>query len=183
MEQNNNKPAPNKLSDKIDSKEDRKSMESEINEKSKIKLPKLEERRELEHITPPSDSKKADMTRSLAAEKGNELFKDDLSTAIEDDLSTAIENDPESNVSPQEREDLRRAANDMPGDDEDLREAALDSTDEDGTPLNVGSFDKNISASDLDVPGADLDDADENIGSEDEENNEYSLGGDDHPNN
>lgn len=175
MEQNNNKPAPNKLSDKIDSKEDRNSMESEINEESKINLPKLEERRELEHVTPPSDSKKADMTRSLAAEKGNELFKDDL--------STAIENDPESNVSPQEREDLRRAANDMPGDDEDLREAALDSTDEDGTLLNVGSFDKNISASDLDVPGADLDDADENIGSEDEENNEYSLGGDDHPNN
>ncbi len=32
----------------------------------------------------------------------------------------------------------------------------------------------------LDVPGADLDDADENIGEEDEENNYYSLGGDDH---
>ena len=175
MEQNNNKPAPNKLSDKIDSKEDRKSMESEITEKNKIKLPKLEERRELEHVIPPSDRKKADMTRPLAAEKGNELFKDDL--------RTAIKNDPESNVSSQEREDLRRAANDMPGDDEVLREAALDSTDDDGTPLNVGSFDKNISASDLDVPGADLDDADENIGSEDEENNEYSLGGDDHPNN
>jgi len=33
---------------------------------------------------------------------------------------------------------------------------------------------------DLDVPGADLDDADEKIGEEDEENNYYSLGGDDH---
>lgn len=32
----------------------------------------------------------------------------------------------------------------------------------------------------LDVPGADLDDADELIGEEDEENNYYSLGGDDH---
>lgn len=32
----------------------------------------------------------------------------------------------------------------------------------------------------LDVPGADLDDADEFIGEEDEENNYYSLGGDDH---
>lgn len=32
----------------------------------------------------------------------------------------------------------------------------------------------------LDVPGAELDDADENIGEEDEENNYYSLGGDDH---
>jgi hypothetical protein len=33
---------------------------------------------------------------------------------------------------------------------------------------------------DLDVPGADLDDENENIGEEDEENNYYSLGGDDH---
>ncbi|MDP3468117.1 MAG: hypothetical protein Q8S11_07265 [Daejeonella sp.] len=33
---------------------------------------------------------------------------------------------------------------------------------------------------DLDVPGAELDDASELIGGEDEENNYYSLGGDDH---
>jgi len=33
---------------------------------------------------------------------------------------------------------------------------------------------------DLDVPGAELDDEDEKIGSEDEENNYYSLGGDEH---
>lgn len=32
----------------------------------------------------------------------------------------------------------------------------------------------------LDVPGADLDDAEEAIGEEDEENNYYSLGGEDH---
>ena len=175
MEQNNNKPAPNKLSDKIDSKEDRKSMESQLNEKTEINIPKLEERRELENIISPPDGEIADITLSSAEEEGDEL--------MQDDLSKAIKNDPESNVSAQEREDLRRAANDMPGDDVDLREAALDSTDEDGTPLNEGSFDKDISASDLDVPGAELDDADEKIGSEDEENNEYSLGGDDHPNN
>jgi hypothetical protein len=33
---------------------------------------------------------------------------------------------------------------------------------------------------DLDVPGSELDDKQEAIGSEDEENNYYSLGGDDH---
>lgn len=33
---------------------------------------------------------------------------------------------------------------------------------------------------DLDVPGAELDDANEDIGEEDEENNYYSLGGDEH---
>ena len=33
---------------------------------------------------------------------------------------------------------------------------------------------------DLDIPGAELDDIDEEIGEEDEENNYYSLGGDNH---
>ena len=33
---------------------------------------------------------------------------------------------------------------------------------------------------DLDIPGVELDDAQEEIGSEDEENNYYSLGGDHH---
>jgi len=36
------------------------------------------------------------------------------------------------------------------------------------------------SGRDLDVPGADLDDEQEDVGSEDEENNYYSLGGDEH---
>jgi hypothetical protein len=36
------------------------------------------------------------------------------------------------------------------------------------------------SPEDLDVPGADLDDPNERIGDEDEENNYYSIGGDDH---
>lgn len=35
-------------------------------------------------------------------------------------------------------------------------------------------------ANELDVPGAELDDADEKIGEEDEENNSYSIGGDRH---
>lgn len=38
---------------------------------------------------------------------------------------------------------------------------------------------KDMSGEDLDIPGAELDDVQENIGSEDEENNFYSLGGDD----
>lgn len=172
MEQNNNKPTPNKLSVQIDSKEDRKKMESET---VKINIPDAKEIPGQENITPMPAGEMRDVTASSADEEGDGLFNNDL--------DKAIRNDPESNVSDQERENLRTAANDMPGDDEDLRDAALDSTDEDGTPLNEGSFDKNISASDLDVPGAGLDDAEEAIGSEDEENNEYSLGGDDHPNN
>ena len=37
-----------------------------------------------------------------------------------------------------------------------------------------------ILPTDLDIPGADLDDEDEEIGREDEENNYYSIGGDNH---
>lgn len=40
-----------------------------------------------------------------------------------------------------------------------------------------------MAGSDLDVPGAELDDKREEIGSEDEENNSYSLGGDSHEDN
>jgi hypothetical protein len=42
------------------------------------------------------------------------------------------------------------------------------------------SLDDLQSEKDLDIPGSELDDQQENIGSEDEENNYYSLGGDDH---
>jgi hypothetical protein len=48
-----------------------------------------------------------------------------------------------------------------------------------GTP-NEKDFNDDKTGSDLDVPGSELDDAQENIGSEDEENNYYSIGGDDH---
>jgi len=39
---------------------------------------------------------------------------------------------------------------------------------------------KDLSDIDLDIPGSELDDEQEIIGNEDEENNYYSLGGDDH---
>ena len=40
--------------------------------------------------------------------------------------------------------------------------------------LNEKNFEEAVSGSDLDVPGAELDDAQEEIGSEDEENNLFS---------
>jgi hypothetical protein len=45
---------------------------------------------------------------------------------------------------------------------------------------NEKDFADDLSGDDLDVPGSELDDKQENIGSEDEENNYYSVGGDDH---
>ena len=45
---------------------------------------------------------------------------------------------------------------------------------------NEMDFTDDFSGSDLDIPGSELDDELELIGSEDEENNYYSLGGDEH---
>lgn len=45
---------------------------------------------------------------------------------------------------------------------------------------NEKDFEEDMSGDDLDVPGSELDDQQESVGSEDEENNYYSLGGDNH---
>lgn len=45
---------------------------------------------------------------------------------------------------------------------------------------NVKDFSDDVTGDDLDVPGSDLDDDIELRGDEDEENNYYSLGGDNH---
>jgi hypothetical protein len=45
---------------------------------------------------------------------------------------------------------------------------------------NEKDFEDDMSGDDLDVPGSELDDQQESVGSEDEENNYYSLGGDNH---
>ncbi|WP_255069016.1 hypothetical protein [Lacihabitans sp. LS3-19] len=46
--------------------------------------------------------------------------------------------------------------------------------------MNEKGFEDDMSGDDLDVPGSELDDQQESVGSEDEENNYYSLGGDAH---
>jgi hypothetical protein len=45
---------------------------------------------------------------------------------------------------------------------------------------NEKDFSEDVSGSDLDIPGSEPDDEQEAIGNEDEENNHYSLGGDNH---
>ncbi|MDO8998472.1 MAG: hypothetical protein Q7W45_01815 [Bacteroidota bacterium] len=47
---------------------------------------------------------------------------------------------------------------------------------------NEKGFYEDVSGGDLDIPGSELDDQQEKIGSEDEENNHYSIGGDNHNN-
>ena len=140
-------------------------------EKDSIELPDVKDIPGQEHVRPPRLGELADTTASSADEEGDDILGDD------DELVSS--ND--SNVTPTERRVLenveyRRADSE----DQPLLDSALDNTDEDGAPLNEGSFGRDLSGDDLDVPGADEDDADEEIGEEDEENNEYSLDNQDH---
>lgn len=153
------------LSDLIDPLSDREKLEIE---NTQIEIPDVHEIPGQENINPAPLGEIADTTISSSNEEGEDLFE----TNIDNEIRSSVD----SNVSSTEKEDLREAANDMPGDDEILRRAALDNTDTDGVPLNEGSFKKNLTATDLDIPGAELDDANEEIGEEDEENNDYSLG-------
>lgn len=52
--------------------------------------------------------------------------------------------------------------------------------DENGEPVLQEGGHPDSPAGDLDIPGTELDDNEEQIGEEDEENNYYSLGGDRH---
>jgi hypothetical protein len=58
------------------------------------------------------------------------------------------------------------------------RDLSMDLGDDEDLKHRVHPVD--FSGKDLDVPGAELDDAQEKKGSEDEENNSYSIGGDAH---
>lgn len=55
-----------------------------------------------------------------------------------------------------------------------------DPLDVDAEEWNEKSYANDLIGDDLDVPGSEYDDEDEKIGREDEENNYYSLGGDNH---
>lgn len=68
----------------------------------------------------------------------------------------------------------KKATNVNPDDNSEINEVAI------GSKWNEEDYDSTLSGDDLDVPGSELDDKEEAIGKEDEENNYYSLGGDDH---
>lgn len=86
-------------------------------------------------------------------------------------------------ASPAEKENIARTNT---TEDDDLRiveGTEADLTREDLNMLNAadGAY-RAGGAEDLDIPGSELDDENEAIGEEDEENNYYSLGGDNHEN-
>lgn len=95
---------------------------------------------------------------------GSETIDTEVVEGVEDELKPTARN--ESDVTFEDLEALgpEDLSMDM-GDDEQLkhRNRSVD-----------------FSAKDLDIPGSELDDEKEEVGSEDEENNSYSLGGDNH---
>ncbi len=128
-------------------------------EETSIDLPEVKGIPGQEHIRVPPAGEMADTKASSADEEGEGLL-DDLN---EDDLQG------EDNVSDTERKLLDDAASSDPDyeDEQRLREARPDNTDDEGDPLNEDES--------LDVPGSEADDEAEDIGSEDEENNEFSI--------
>jgi hypothetical protein len=144
-------------------------------EKNTIDMPEVRDIPGQEHIRPPRLGELADETASSADEEG-----DDVLGPLDRDEDSDLRMGRSSNVSREERADLASASRDDGGEDEEtLRTGLLDSTDDDGTPLNEKSFGEgrndDLSADDLDVPGADDDDLDEMPGEEDEENQDYSI--------
>ena len=155
-----------------DSPDDLKHMQQE---EVILDLPDVEDIPGQEHVHVPVFGEMADTTISSDDEEGLGLFEEETD---EEDVDIIMGTD--ADVSAAEGKELKTTEEDMPTqDDSNLREAALDNTDMEGELLNEGSSDTDVSGDDLDTPGSEDDNRDEAAGEEDEENNTYSLGGDD----
>ena len=144
-----------------DSKKDERKMQPE---ETTLDLPDVKDIPGQEHVRPPEINEFADVTIASDDEEGKGIFEDD-----------EIEMNSDTNVSAVEKDMLRKSsAGRTSKDEKQLLDAKLDEVDNEGDPLNEGN---DLAAQDLDVPGSEEDDANEEIGEEDEENNAYSLGG------
>jgi hypothetical protein len=132
-----------------------------------LDLPEVKDIPGQEHIRVPRMREMADTTVSSDDEEGGTILDD----VNDEDLAA----DSDDNVSKEEAALLQAAADYTPTEEEErLKEAGLDETDDEGEPLNEKGFTNSHSGRDLDVPGSEDDDEDEDIGEEDEENNAYS---------
>jgi hypothetical protein len=148
-----------------DSQKDREEMRTE---EEFIDLPDVKDIPGQEFVNAPPVGALGDTTIASADEEGVGVFDLDDS----EDFTPGTEGD----VSRGERQALEQIDYLPTRDENNLIEARMDNTDFQNEPLNERSFGEVRTASDLDVPGAENDDANERIGEEDEENNDYSLG-------
>lgn len=150
-----------KKMDLKDSPGDKKHLESENFE---IEMPDAEEIPGQEHIHVPPAGEFADTTISSDDEEG---------IGILDNPGDEGPESPDSNVTNDEKKILEDASKKVISKDQlNLDSAELDQYDEDGDLLNETT---GLGGKDLDVPGSELDDDNEEIGEEDEENNPYSV--------
>ncbi|HJW15918.1 MAG TPA: hypothetical protein VJ499_02305 [Flavisolibacter sp.] len=154
-----------------DSQKDKEEMRTQ---EEFIDLPDVKDIPGQEFVNAPPVGALGDTTIASADEEGVGVFDLDDS----EDLTPGTEGD----VSRGERQALEQIDYLPTRDENNLVEARMDNTDFQGEPLNERSFGEVRTASDLDVPGAENDDANERIGEEDEENNDYSLGSADNDN-
>ena len=153
----------NKKFDLPDSENDRKHLQPD---EGILDLPDVKDIPGQEHIRPLPAREMADTTISSADEEGDNLFEEEEETLQQYD----------TNVTADEKELLKRSSESMATrDDLQLQQAKLDQTDDEGTALNENT---DQSGKELDVPGSEDDDANEEIGEEDEENNSFSLNDD-----
>jgi hypothetical protein len=150
-----------------DSKKDQEKLKQEV---VTIDMPEVKDIPGQENIRVPDMKEMQDVTISSADEEAEELLSE-INTGPESDE----DRDNNENFAAGREKSLRKAA-DQPGDEayKNDRSMRLDSTDEDNEELNEKSSGASRFGQDLDVPGSELDDADEHTGEEDEENNQYS---------
>jgi hypothetical protein len=172
--QNDMEPVRNRNSDLQDSPRDAERLRGE---EATIDMPEVKDIPGQEHVKVPRIGEMADTTISSADEEGDGVL-DELNQGEEDD--DVIKMGTEADVNKTDVEMLRSGDSYYPSKDEDqLVNASMDNTDFEGDALNERGFGlTNRTGKDLDVPGEAADDRMEDIGEEDEENNEYSLGSD-----
>ena len=157
------KSKPSKPADLPDSMDDRDKLAPE---ESTMDLPDVKDIPGQEHIRPPKLRSFIDTTNASDGEEGKGI----VGLNDEKDISDSTD------ISDEENDLLEQSVNSMSSpDDINQRRAMLDDRDNEGELLNER---EDVSGRDLDVPGSEDDDENEDVGEEDEENNSYSLGGD-----
>jgi hypothetical protein len=168
-DENRNPPQENARNQDIsDSDRDKNRLKPD---KATLDLPDVRDIPGQEHVKVPEINEMADTTISSDDEEGIGVFEDD-----EED-ETIIVMGSENDIPKEDKAALETMDNlDVSEEDDELLARGLpDNEDAEGEELNEKT---NVSGSDLDTAVVDEDDANENIGEEDEENNPYSLGSD-----
>ncbi|HUQ67835.1 MAG TPA: hypothetical protein VM101_16850 [Flavitalea sp.] len=140
-------------------------------DKATLDLPDVKDIPGQEHIHIPRMGELADTTISSDDEEGVGVFEDDEEDEMIILMGSANDIPKEDKAALENMDNLDV----FRSDDILISRGMPDNADADGDELNEKT---DVSGNDLDTAGVDEDDADESIGEEDEENNQYSLGSD-----